>query len=86
MLIPKSANIILGSAISDYEFVAIADNTTTFTIPVDQYNFANDRLVVYYQGVKLKLADNYSMTENVVTLGFSINTGDSIQYTITKTA
>ena len=84
MIIKKDAAYI-NASINDYEFVAIADNTTGFTISTGYYDFANDRLDIFYQGIKLKIAEHYTLTENVVTLGFSINTNDSVQYTITKT-
>ena len=84
MIIPKSSASI-NSAITDFEFTATVDNTTTFTIDPANFNFASDRLDIYYQGMRLKNTEHYSMAENVVTLGFAINTDDTVQYTITKT-
>lgn len=84
-MIIKKDTAYINSAITDYEFVAIADNTTGFTISSAYYDFANDRLDIFYQGIRLKVAEHYTLAENVVTLGFSINTDDSVQYTITKT-
>ena len=70
----------LGALTVDGSFTATSDNTTTFTVAMEDYDPTKHHLTLVYRGVYLMKDQHYTLSGNDVTLNFPINTGEMIYY------
>lgn len=67
-----------------WTFVATANNTTTFTIPLGIFNPVLDVSDLSYDGLPLVEGKNYTKVGAEITLGFGIDAGEEINVRIIK--
>lgn len=71
----------------DVTWIYTAPSTTSrFTIPADIYNPETDIVSIFYNGLRLIKEEQYQMIGYDVVLGFSVATGEKIEFCVMNTS